>query len=289
MTFRSRIATLFCGLLLSLPALAAEPSIHEIYQAAESGRVADAQRMIDQVLKAHPDSAKAHYIDAELQVREGHLAQARSELATAERLAPGLPFAKPAAVEALHARLQPVARTLAPSLGGGAVQPAPGLPWETIAGVGVLLALCFVLTRLFLARQSPVQVLPPAGAYPGGPLPAGMPSGAAGYALPGAYAQPAPAAGGIGTGILGGVATGLAVGAGVAAGEALMHRVLDGGRREEPFLQAVEPSGAERSGAGDMAAYDMGGQDFGLTDAGGGWDGGDSASSSWADGSGDWS
>jgi len=44
------------------------PTIHQVYQAAESGDLNNAHQMVEQVLKAHPESAKAHYVDAEILV-----------------------------------------------------------------------------------------------------------------------------------------------------------------------------------------------------------------------------
>src|ERR1700744_1233304 len=68
----------------------AEPSMHEIYQEADAGHLDKAQQMIEKVLADRPNSAKAHYVQAELYAREGKLSLARSELGTAERLNPGL-------------------------------------------------------------------------------------------------------------------------------------------------------------------------------------------------------
>ena len=52
-------------LLSAGPALSAqEPTMHEIYQAAESGRFIEAQSMLDKVLSEHPNSAKAHFVQA---------------------------------------------------------------------------------------------------------------------------------------------------------------------------------------------------------------------------------
>ena len=53
-------------LAIALPAAATEPSLHEVYQAADAGRMDDAQRMVHEVLQAHPNSGKAHYVEAEL-------------------------------------------------------------------------------------------------------------------------------------------------------------------------------------------------------------------------------
>src|SRR5205814_2000772 len=109
MKIASRLIGLLAVFLLSLCALGAsaqktdsEPSLAQIYQAANNGEMQKAQGMIDQVLKAHPSSAKAHYVKAELAARDNNASLAREELSTAEKLAPGLPFAKPESVQALR-------------------------------------------------------------------------------------------------------------------------------------------------------------------------------------------
>ena len=82
-----------------------EPTMNDVYQMAQSGKVAQAQTMIQQVLVMHPNSAKAHFVQAELYGRQGQATRGRDALAAAEKLAPGLPFAKPEAVQALRAQL----------------------------------------------------------------------------------------------------------------------------------------------------------------------------------------
>src|SRR5262249_54144710 len=69
----------------------------------------------------------------------------------------------------------------------------------------------------------------------------------------------------------GGLAGGLAAGAGIVAGEALAHRLLDGGHSRTP------PTPATDDGGPTAANTDMGGADFGLNDPG-----------SWDDRSGGW-
>ena len=92
--------------LVNAPAIAqAEPTINQIYEAAQSGKLDLAQTMVQQVLIAHPNSAKAHFAEAELLAKQGRAANSQAELSTAERLAPGLPFAKPAAVQELKAQI----------------------------------------------------------------------------------------------------------------------------------------------------------------------------------------
>ena len=90
----------------------AEPTVHQIYEAATSGHLDQAQQMMDQVLRDHPNSAKAHYVQAELYAREGKAALARSELSQAEQLKPGLPDENPRSVQALKSELGLGARTL---------------------------------------------------------------------------------------------------------------------------------------------------------------------------------
>ena len=102
--FRALIAAALLA-IASGTALTAEPTLHEVYQAAHAGNYAAAQAMMDQVLRAHPNSAKAHFVEAELLAKQRRFAQAQTELETAERLEPRLPFAKQGAVEELKVRL----------------------------------------------------------------------------------------------------------------------------------------------------------------------------------------
>jgi tetratricopeptide (TPR) repeat protein len=89
-----------------LPVFAAEEaSMHEVYVATEAGRFNEAQSMMDKVLKDHPNSAKAHYLEAELLAKQGQLSAAQTELNTTERLQPNLSFAKPQALQKLIAQI----------------------------------------------------------------------------------------------------------------------------------------------------------------------------------------
>ena len=273
---KSRAALLAGALAFSLAAFAADPTLHEVYQAADAGRIKEAESMMVQVLRDHPNSAKAHFVEAELHAREGRLEAAQGELGTAERLAPGLGFAKPEAVEALKQRLDRGAR-VAPvgSFAAHAQAPAStSLPWGPIlVGLGLLAALAFFIRSL--GRSRPVAGNAPDRVPVAGPAGYG---GQGGYG--GGYGQPVgaggvgpvgPSAGGMGSGMLGGLATGAAVGAGIVAGEALMHRVFDGGARAAPHeAQVFQPLDYPLEPG---AQYAMGGEDFGIRDAGG-WDDG---------------
>ena len=90
---------------LGLAMAQAEPTIKQIYDTASSGKLDQAQTMMQQVIAAHPKSGKAHYVQAELFARQGELVKGREALLVAEQLAPGLAFAKPDAVQALRTQL----------------------------------------------------------------------------------------------------------------------------------------------------------------------------------------
>jgi len=266
-------ATVTFGLAMISPAFAdSEPTVDQIYTAANGGHLDQAQQMMSRVLADHPSSARAHYVQAELYAKEGKTSLARSELATAEQLKPGLPFANPRSVQELKAQLGLSGGAMRSTslnsniAGAGLAERERKFPWGTVL---VLAAAVGILWMVFRRRRTYVQY-PAAGPGVGG--------------APGAYPPgygPAPmGGGGIGSGIAGGLASGLAVGAGVVAGEELAHHFLDGGRGG-----GVIPTA--EAGESAPSNSDMGGSDFGVNDPGSGWDdgggfGGDSG------GGGDW-
>jgi hypothetical protein len=255
----------------ALPAFAdADPTSQQIYAAAQSGHLDQAQQMISQVLADHPSSGQAHYVQAELYAREGKTALARSELSAAEQLKPGLPFASPRAVQELKAQLGLVRMASAsPTMIRSVPAAERPFPWGTIL---ILAGVVALLLMVFRRRSPPVQY---SGAGPG----MGGPPGAYG---PGGYGPAPMGGGGVGSGIAGGLASGLAVGAGVVAGEELAHHFLDGGRSEGGVIPPAE------AGDSSFSNSDMGGSDFGLNDPGSGWgDGGGGGDS--GGGGGDWS
>ncbi|MBC7703566.1 MAG: tetratricopeptide repeat protein [Rhodoferax sp.] len=287
------LAVTLTAAFVSLPVLAAtEPSMREVYQAAQEGRFIEAQSMMDQVLKEHPNSAKAHYVQAELLAKQGLVSRADTELRTAERLEPGLAFAKSDAVSKLKAVIAAprassnVQNRAQPSQSGFAREPAAekGISWGLVAGGLGLIAFIVFATRFM--RQRSAAAMPAAGyagtgnsygANPamqpqpyGGPPMGGPPMGGPGMA---------PAAGGMGSGIMGGLATGAALGAGMVAGQALMHRFTDGDRGN-----SAAPAQSGNNWNPEPAPNDMGGNDFGVADSSS-WDDGGSGGDG---GGGDW-
>jgi hypothetical protein len=253
--FRNAIFGFFLFAFLSSAFAANEPGIDQVYKAAQSGRMDEAQRMMDVVLKAHPNSAKAHFVEAELLARQGQLDQADAQLSRAERLKPGLSFASPQAVQDLKRRIAAVHHISLSQPDRLPVAQGYGFPWGMLLIGGGVIALLFFAMRAFSSRRitqdryRSIAGMQQAGAVPAQsyqPYGAGMGSMAA-------------TGSGIGSGIMGGLATGAAAGVGMVAGEALAHHFMDGGREA--------PKADSWSGSPDIQSSDnMGGLDFGVAD-----------------------
>jgi len=267
----------------------ADPSSQQIYEAARAGHLAVAQQMIEQVLRDHPGSAKAHYVAAQVYARAGQLSRARAQLRSARAIDPGLPFVRATSLAQLQQQLS--------SARSGSVMPGPAhrsVSWGAVAlilaGVGLLIALA---RRRAIARAMAARAY---GGYPGQAGQSGQPGiypGAPQYSQypwqypPGQYPPR--------SGLMGNLATGLAVGAGVAAGEELVQHMLGGGAQRGGL---VPPASAGE--LDNTANADMGGADFGLNGDNGSWDdggagGGDGGGADFGDagggdvGGGDWS
>ncbi len=244
-------------LMLAGTALAADSNAHQIYLALKGGNIAAAQQMIQQVLRDHPGSAKAHFVAAEVDARASNFGLARQELAKAESIAPGLPFASPYAVRELRRQLGQVPDA-APAGAPAARRHGSGLGWALLLIGGVIVVWMIVRRRMAAASYNPYPGQFPGGMSPGGPMgPGGYPPG---------YGP------GGGSGMLGGLGTGLAMGAGMAAGEELVGHMLGGNSGggmipDASAGQAIDPQGNA----------DMGGNDFGMSDPGSWDDGGGGA------------
>ncbi len=301
--FVACLALAGAAVMVNAPAMAqAEPTINQIYDAAQSGKLDQAQTMVQQVLVLHPKSAKAHYVQAELFARQGLPAKGREALAEADKLAPGLPFAKPDAVQALRTQLtaKSAAATTPAKQSFGMDTPATATS-PVSPGLMLLLGAAVVGVVVWLIRRKPAAALPNA-------MPAAMPAtmgnginglngpqtfgtgatpafGQPGYAQPG-YAQPGygqPAGTGMGGRVMGGLATGLAVGAGVMAAQAIGKNLMgnddhnsnnaghlndNAGNRLEP-LPGNADLGGQNFGMNDSTSWDDAGGDIG---GGGDWD-----------------
>jgi uncharacterized protein len=229
------------------------PSIDQVYQAARSGHLPQAEAMTKQVLDAYPNNARAHYVMAQILAAEGRTSEARNYLEEADRLKPGLPFANPQSVANLERRINSEGRL------GAVTHPSTNQVhwWWLVAGAIIF----FIVLRALRARRAASST------YGDRPVTAGSvgpgPSAMGGYSGWG------------GGGLLGSVLAGLGFGAGVAAGERVVDRLLGGEQSNDPMPDSQQPL----SGGGDL-----GGDDFGVQPGGsssGGWgDGGDQANAS---------
>jgi hypothetical protein len=208
------------------------PSEQQVQDAVKQGNYTQAQSMMAEVVAAKPESAKAHYIYAELLAHNGAFNKASEEVAKAKQLDPKIGFTDPQKFNAFEQTLQreqtqtttrsprtTSAAPTAPSYGtptSSSSSSGGGIPgWIWLVG---LVIVGIVLWRGF-ARSRAASGVPPAAAGYG---PGGMNQGygASGYG-PGGVPVQQPGR----SGLLG---TGLAVAGGVAGGmlldEMLHHR-----------------------------------------------------------------
>ena len=264
-------------LTASMTGAQAEPSMSQVYAAAQAGKLEDAQVMVQQVLVAHPNSGKAYFVQAELYARQGQVDRARASLTSAERLSPGLPFAKPDAVQALRTQLasKPPLRSAdrpTASVSQAPSQSSNGWLVPLLLTGGVITAAYFIFRRRVPA---PAPVAQPVFATQNG-LSGPQAFGAGQPAYP-QNSYPQAAAPGLGGRIMGGVATGLAVGAGVMAAEAIGRNLMGGHNGAAPSSDSLGSNQREPL----VGNPDMGGDNFGISDTS--WDdgGGDVGGGDW--------
>jgi tetratricopeptide (TPR) repeat protein len=233
--------------------------------------MAKADAMMKEVLQNHPNSAKAHYVAAELYAKEGKVEAARNHFIKAQNLAPGLPFAQAESVQKLQVQL--ASTQVAPVASQTSIFSNP-LFWGLIA---ILVIGVVIVMKRRKAEAVQVYSAPSAG-YPGTPGgPVGNPGGPGG---PGGPGYPgAPAAGGMGGGLMGSLATGAALGAGMYAGQALAGSLMGG--RDGGHSNADHNANSNFNQVGGPASLDP---NFGVRDASS-WDDA-SSGSSWDDNSG---
>lgn len=247
----------------------AEPSVTQVTQAIQGGRLDQAQSMMQEVLKAHPNSAEAQYLEAQVLTRQGQWPRAAAALQKAEQLAPGLPFVKPKVLQKFQKELQshnPRANQAAVAQKGG---------WSSALVFFIGLVLLMAVISLFLRRRRQNAQL----MYRGGPAqgPFGGMNGGYGPNGPGSgypngpMGGMPPQGGGWGSSLASGIATGVGVGAGLAAGQALAGSLLGGhdGAGSQGNAADNDSLGLTDNSWGDdpLASND----DFGMDDGGDDW------------------
>ena len=252
---------LISALVLSLAAfttvVVAQPTVKEIYQTAQTDKQ-QALSMINEVIRSHPNSARAYYIQSELLLQNGKKVEARSAFVRAQQLDPNLSFAKPESVERLRTALG-----IKPKGALSDINTDQLILW----GCGILLVILIAI--MFMRRKKPPVPdyvssynLQPRPITPFNQNSATQPAGAQ------PTQQATPAAGG--SGIMGSLAQGAAMGVGVAAGATLANHLLNGNKS----------SAAPVESAPSVPTYTPD-SDFGVMDSGSDWGGGGSDDETW--------
>ena len=264
------------------------PTTQDVETAVQQGNYGQAESMMGEVVAAKPDSAKAHYVYAEMLAHNRNFAKATEEATRARQLDPAIKFTTPDKFSAFEQLLQreqtlqtrslasPAA--LAPSP-PRAASPSPGVPgWVWAAAA--LAVIGFFLWRSFKRSNADTPGAAAAGlaeSAVGTPLNPGGSPGMSPYGtgMPGA----AP-----GSGLLG---TGLAVAGGVAGGmlldEMLHNHSGAGGTPLDRVMPGATPLPANDAANelenrpvdfGSENDWDAGGAPDlgGSSDGGGGWD-----------------
>lgn len=220
---RSLVATLVVGvsMAMALPSAWALPSVQDVQASVERGDWLQAERQLKEVVEAKPQSARAHYLYAEVLVHNQRYAQAARHMEQARALDGSLTFTDPqkffALERALQAELGKTSRTTGPATAAAPagvtparVEASGGPSLGSIAFVAGVVVLGVVAWRLVSRRRS-VPIRP----FQGGPGAAGLSGtpgapngwGPGGPGGPGAVAR--PGMGTVGMAALGGVAAGL--------------------------------------------------------------------------------
>jgi len=93
-------------MLVSATAFAAVPTAGQIEQSMTQGNWSQADAQLQEVLQAHPNNAKAHYLYAQVLDREGRSSDALAQVQQARTLDPAIKFTDPSRFNAMEARIR---------------------------------------------------------------------------------------------------------------------------------------------------------------------------------------
>lgn len=286
-------------LVFACAAAWALPTNQEVEAAVQSGKYAQAETMMGEVVAAKPGSARAHYVFAEILAHNAEFTKASAEAKKARELDPKIAFTQPEKFEAFERmlvreqaqpqtpRAQSTPSTTFNATASATVAPSP-VPAERAGGIpgwvwgAGLLVVGFLLWRGFnRSRSAPTGMMAGAGVNPGyAAAPAatgyGSPSGAAmtpsfGPGMP--MAPPRPSSGLLGTGlaVAGGLAGGMLLdemlhprqSAGSGAANSLMPGPIDRPPTDDAAARALEERPVDFGNGDDWDAggssVDMGG------------------------------
>jgi len=275
---------LVCLALLStlwMGAAQALPTVDQVQAAAKSGDYAGAEKMMREVVVAKPDSAKAHYVLAEILAHERKFGEAAEHTRRARALDPAIKFTDSAKFNNFEQLLQreqaaeakPVAPTSLDPVPAPRAAPVQRYEPERSSGVPVWLlvvgAIAFIAIAASWMRRRTAAQMQSQPVMSGGYAPAGGGYGMGGYGMP---QQPSSGPGmlGVGLGVAGGVAAGM-----------LAEKLLHEGRDDRGNYSSADTG----SHAGGLIPGSFGGDDNGAADeltrrdidfgSGDGWGGSD--------------
>ncbi|HVI53556.1 MAG TPA: tetratricopeptide repeat protein [Luteibacter sp.] len=243
------ILTLVLFALTSVAASAAD-SPKDVQAMIARGDYPAAEAALRQAVSDHPQSAKAHYVLAEVLAHEGNIGEAKTEATKAATLDPSTKFTDPAKFQHFQHELDaalapPSARPAAAATPTRFTEPQPAARAEAggqshmtgwlIGGVILVLIIFFVMRRRQNTNNQFGNGYPPAPPMNGGPSYGGQPYGGYPGGNPG-YAPPPSS----------GVGTAVAAGLGGLAAGALLDEALRSHRDGE------EPRNTGASGFGNL-------------------------------------
>jgi tetratricopeptide (TPR) repeat protein len=216
------ILTLVLLALTSFAASAAD-SPKDVQALIARGDYPAAETALRQAVSEHPESAKAHYILAEVLAHEGNIGEAKTEASKAATLDPATHFTDPAKFQAfqhkLDAALAPPSHTRAAAASARLSETQPAASREEgggshlttflIIGAVIVMIIFFLMRRRQNTNNQFGNGYPPAPPVNGGPSYGGQPYGGYQGGNPG-YAPPPSS--GVGTAVAAGLG-GLAAGA----------------------------------------------------------------------------
>lgn len=236
-------------------AASAADSPRDVQALIARGDYAGAEAMLRQAVSEHPQSAKAHYVLAEVLAHEGNIGDAKAEAGKAATLDPAIRFTDPARFQQFQAKLNqalaPVSSTPTSSrqatysapANGEATPRASSFPLMGLLIVGGIIALiAFLWSRRRRAAAPPFPNAPYGAPQQPPPPPYG------GYPGYGSNYAPPPTSSGTGAAVAAGLG-------GLAAG-ALLDEAFRSHRGEEQVRDAGFMGGTTEAPPPSQQAYD---------------------------------
>lgn len=236
-------------------AVTAADSPKDVQALIARGDYAGAEAMLRQAVSEHPQSAKAHYVLAEVLAHEGNIGDAKAEAGKAASLDPSIRFTDPTRFQQFQGKLNQalapasVTRTPERQAAYGAPAPTEAAPRAgTFPLTGLLVIGGVIALIAFLWSRRRRAAAPP---YPNAPYGAPQqppPPPYGGYPGYGNNYAPPPTSSGTGAAVAAGLG-------GLAAG-ALLDEAFRSHRGEEPVRDAGFVGGTNDAPSSSQQAYD---------------------------------